>query len=407
MGDSRRPDCYPFEMQLQRKKRLDFILGGLTIFFLKPFVIFLGKLLRRSHKLEPSGRILVMKLIGGGSLLLAYPALVSLKEQLSNRGSLMLVTTPAVVPFARELKIFDHIYVISDKSLWSLLSSTFRFWMSAAFRVDTCIDLEIHSRGTTLLSLVTLAQNRLGFFKETVYWRLNLYTHLVFYNTYSCSADFYSSLISLMGVATKNLDQASRAFRESHPITAGSGEWSLSFACSDHARERQLSPHQWVLALKKINIPQTIKIILLGSQKDFDEGETLKLEIEKQLGLTCQNECGAHALSGTIRRIGQSKRFLGIDSGLLHLARLLGKDTVSFWGPTDPGTRLMPRNGGEDLIFYNKVSCSPCIHFADTPPCQGKNLCMEAIFKTEISHQQRSWAILAPHGLKSVEIKNG
>ena len=133
----------------------------------------------------------------------------------------------------------------------------------------------------------------------------------------------------------------------------------------------------------------------------------LKKEIEKALGLICQNECGAHALSGTIRRIGQSQRFLGIDSGLLHLARLLGKNTVSFWGPTDPGTRLMPRNRGEDLIFYNKVSCSPCVHFADMPPCQGKNLCIDAIFSPEISHQQRSWAILAPNAHTSVEIKNG
>ena len=394
-------------MQLQRKKRLDLFLGGITIFFLKPFVVLIGKVLRRSHELQPRGRVLVMKLIGGGSLLLAYPALIALKEKLAGRGQLILVTTPAVVPFARELKIFDRIYVINDRNLLTLLWSTFKFLTSTVFRVDTCIDLEIHSRGTTLLSLLTLARNRLGFFKETVYWRLNLYTHLVFYNTYSCSADFYSSLISLLGVPTKHFDQASLVFKQSHPVTAGDGEWSLSFACSDHARERQLTPQQWTAALQKVSVPQNTKIILLGSRNDFEAGELLKKEIEKSLGLSCQNECGVHALSETIRRIGQSQRFLGIDSGLLHLARLLGKNTVSFWGPTDPGTRLMPRNGGEDLIFYNKVSCSPCVHFADAPPCQGKNLCISAIFAPEISHQQRSWAILAPHGQSSVEIKNG
>jgi ADP-heptose:LPS heptosyltransferase len=394
-------------VQLQRKKRLDLFVGGLTIFFLKPLVVLIGKALRRSHDLQPRGRVLVMKLIGGGSLLLAYPALVALKEKLATGGELVIVTTPAVVPFARELKIFDRIYVINDRNLVTLLWSTLQFLTSVVFRVDTCIDLEIHSRGTTLLSLLTLARNRLGFFKETVHWRLNLYTHLVFYNTYSCSADFYSSLISLMGIPSKNFDQASLAFRKSHPVTTGHGEWSLSFACSDHARERQLTPQQWTAALQKVGVPENTKMILLGSRNDFQAGELLKKEIEKTLGLTCHNECGAHALSETIRRIGQSQRFLGIDSGLLHLARLLGKDTVSFWGPTDPGTRLMPRNSGEDLIFYNKVSCSPCVHFADTPPCQGKNLCISAIFASEISHQQRSWAILAPHGQSSVEIKNG
>ncbi len=394
-------------MKLNHKKQIDLLLGGVAVFLLKPLVIIMGRLLRRPHDLQLNGRILVMKLVGGGSLVLAYPALLALKEKMQGQGELSIVTTPSVAPFARELKLFDHIHVIEDRSFLALVFSTLRFLCSQIFRVDTCIDLEIHSRGTAILSLLTMAHNRLGFYKETVYWRMNLYTHLVFYNTYSCSADFYGSLIALFNVPSKNFDQAAMVFQNEHPVSSPEGEWCLSFACSDHARERQMTPAQWVEALKKVSVPERTRIVLLGSRQDHSQGETLKHEITKQMGLICSNECGEHALSGTVKRMAQTQKFLGIDSGLLHFARLLGKNTVSFWGPTDPGTRLMPRNRGEDILFYNKVSCSPCVHFADTPPCQGKNRCIEAIFNSELAHQQRSWAVLAPQGSQVVEIYNG
>lgn len=393
-------------MKFTHKKKFDLWIGGLAVFVLKPLVMFMGLLLRRPHDLEIRGRVLVMKLVGGGSLVLAQPALWALKKKINNKYPLVIVTTPSVAPFARELQLFDKIYIIDDRHLITLLLTTMRFVLSLVFRVDTCIDLEIHSRGTAILSLFTLARNRLGFFKETIYWRINLYTHLVFYNTYSCSSDFYNALISLFGVSSVVYDQAAEAFQKKYASQQQTQDWCLSFACSEHARERQLSPKQWVLALKKMDLTKDNRIVLLGSRREHAQAEMLKQEIELQTGFTCINECGHHDLGGTIERIAQSQKFLGIDSGLLHLARLLGKNTVSFWGPTDPRTRLTPRQKGEDSVYYNKVSCSPCVHFADTPPCQGQNRCIEAIFSPELITQSRSWAILAAKDLRSVEIKN-
>lgn len=393
-------------MKFNQKKKFDLLIGGLAVFFLKPIVIALGFLLRRPHVLEVRGRILVMKLVGGGSLVLAYPALLALKQKINNQYPLTIVTTPSVAPFARELQLFDKIYVINDRNLITLFVSTLRFFLTQIFRVDTCIDLEIHSRGTAILSLLTLARNRLGFFKESIYWRKNLYTHLVFYNTYSCSSDFYNALVSLLKVSGVQYDQAAEVFQKQHGANQEGPEWCLSFACSEHASERQLSPKQWILALKKTSITKDNPIVLLGSRRDYAQAEILKQEIEKLTDISCFNECGKYDLGGTVKRIARSQNFIGIDSGLLHLARLLGKSTISFWGPTDPNTRLTPRRKGEDVVFYNKVSCSPCVHFADIPPCHGQNRCIEAVFFPEIAEQSRSWAFLANHQLISVEIKN-
>jgi ADP-heptose:LPS heptosyltransferase len=65
-----------------------------------------------------------------------------------------------------------------------------------------------------------------------------------------------------------------------------------------------------------------------------------------------------------------------IDSALLHYGRLLGVRTISFWGPTDPGSLLRPEPGAAEEVHYRKLSCSPCVHLTQQPPCGGNNLCM-------------------------------
>jgi hypothetical protein len=49
---------------------------------------------------------------------------------------------------------------------------------------------------------------------------------------------------------------------------------------------------------------------------------------------------------------------------------------VSYWGPTDPATRLKPSNVALDVIHYRRIACSPCVHIASDPPCYGNNVCM-------------------------------
>ena len=57
-------------MNLRLKQFLDFYLGGFLILLLRPVVVLVGRLLRRDHDAEVRGEICVLKLLGGGSLLL-------------------------------------------------------------------------------------------------------------------------------------------------------------------------------------------------------------------------------------------------------------------------------------------------------------------------------------------------
>jgi ADP-heptose:LPS heptosyltransferase len=81
-------------------------------------------------------------------------------------------------------------------------------------------------------------------------------------------------------------------------------------------------------------------------------------------------------LRESVRIIAAMDEVLCIDSALLHFSRLLGRRTVSFWGPTDPRTLLRPNSSGLDDIHYVKIPCSPCVHMSHQPPCKGQNICM-------------------------------
>ncbi len=50
--------------------------------------------------------------------------------------------------------------------------------------------------------------------------------------------------------------------------------------------------------------------------------------------------------------------YLGNDSGVTHLAAILGIPTIAIFGPTDPAV-WGPR-GSRGKVFYKKKSCSPC-----------------------------------------------
>lgn len=140
-------------MRLRGKQRLDYYLGGLLIGLLRPVVPCLGWLLQRDHAPTVRGDICVIKVLGGGSLVIAYPALLGLRERYPDR-ELSLICGRAVVPFAETLGIFDRLLVVDDSDPVRLATGTAAA-IRGAWRVDTVLDLEVYSRLSTVLSLLT------------------------------------------------------------------------------------------------------------------------------------------------------------------------------------------------------------------------------------------------------------
>ena len=468
-------------MNLRSKLFLDYYFGGFLHAVLRVPTILLGKLLRRDHDLSRCREIAILKLLGGGSLVIAYPALLALRR-LPRLEKLRLITTPAVAPFGALLGIFDEIVIVrDDRGLPALAADSARAFRKF-FRHDALIDLEIHSRLTTVFALLTAARNRIGFFTNISFWRRHLNTHLLFCNLTNGICDFYDQLAALFGTSPVNAEVCEREFRsrlgkdefagdlirlamapawvgalaqriarrepasmELYPLEAAAdrarlertttlmkgrspgrgavrsqaGRTSLQElaaavgatpmdagvcepefrrrlgergferdpfrlaiapACSGLSRERMLRRQEWleVVARRIARYEPAVELHLLGGAADRAELEQMTILFEGRFRgrAAVHNHAGKTSLKESVRIVAAMDEVLCIDSALLHFSRLLGRRTVSFWGPTDPRTLLRPSSTALDEIHYLKIPCSPCVHMSHQPPCKGQNICM-------------------------------
>ena len=124
------------------------------------------------------------------------------------------------------------------------------------------------------------------------------------------------------------------------------------------------------------------QIFILGSAADDALGEELIAALRPHLPKAeFNNRCGKLPLPDSLALLRSMDEFWGIDSGILHAARLLGISSHSVWGPTDPRTRLRPIHGLQETILYERIACSPCIHVTEAPPCEGNNICIRRMFE--------------------------
>jgi ADP-heptose:LPS heptosyltransferase len=380
-------------VKLTSKQRIDWYLGGLLIFVLRPLVRAAGLLLKRDHELRVGGKICVQKFIGGGSLVLALPALSGLRSRHPD-VDILLICSPELEPFAKTLDVFDRILVVDDSRI-SRLVRTGLETLIACFRADTVIDFEVYSRLSTVLSVLTLARNRLGFFLHDVFWRRGLHTHLVFFNGFSGSYFFYEKIVELLGAAPDDVDACSHRIRARLPEASGRlrERTCIGASCSELAPERMLSPEQWQkVFLERAAEPEPHTFVFLGADRDRARADAIVERVRSDLPHhEFLNLCGTLSLDESLAELASAGEFWGIDSALLHYARLFRLKCVSWWGPTDPRTRLKPIEGLVEEVFYRKIPCSPCVHLAETAPCNGNNLCIQNHFE-EADDDNLDWS---------------
>ena len=368
-------------MTLRARLAIDYYAGGTAHVLLKPIVMLMGILLRRNHTLRPDGDVAIVKLLGGGSLVIAYPALLALKRR-PGVNKLRLLASPATRPFAEILGIFDEIIVVRDGGLGLLVDSVHA--IAKLWRCDTLVDLEVHSRLTTVFCTLTCARNRVGFYTTDSFWRKGLSTHLLFCQLNEGIYNFYDQVARILGGTVGTLEDASVAFRQALGVSPATevvaGAIAIAPCCSELGRERMLDIDEWALVMSQRyahpRVPPT-EVHLLGGNGDRPYLSQLQSALSAALpGARILNRAGELKLRESVALLTSIEALFAIDSSMLHFARLLGVPTTSFWGPTDPMTRLRPRSVAADEVHYAKIPCSPCVHISSQTPCKGNNVCI-------------------------------
>ena len=394
-------------MTLRRKLQLDYYVGGVLHVLLKLPTMLLGKLLHRDHQIAPGDGVVFLKLLGGGSLVIAYPSLLAIKK---TGRHLTLITTPGIKPFAEVLGVFDEIRVIHDHSTPRLaLDSLAAIW--TVRRCPVMVDLEIHSRLSTVFCLLTCARNRVSFYSITAFWRTNLATHLLYYNAQAPVYHFYDQVAQLLGAKAMNLADARAAFvRRLGQITpgpaipAGQRHIGIAATCSNLSPERMLRPAEWadIISARVVNVSETTVHLLGAASEKPQLAELADVVTAAVPGLRVTNHAGAMPLEQSVLMISKLDRLLAIDSALLHFARLIGVPAESWWGPTSPTHLLREPRPAE--AHYRALSCSPCIHVTGDRPCRGDNRCMRvSVLADGASVDDNPLWLVEPTGAKSAD----
>jgi ADP-heptose:LPS heptosyltransferase len=376
-------------MQFRFIRLLDQIIGKFLLLALNPLCGLIAHFLPSPVKETPQ-TIAILKLHGGGSLLIALPALLGIRTKYP-QAVLTLIGTGETEKYAELTGVFDRTLLIDSGSLPVLLISGVKA-LAASFGQDVVIDLEPHSSLAAVFCPLTFAARRIGFVKAHEPYRARSYTDALYFNLHAPIHIFYEQVTALLKASPASIEACRTALKTQSdgnqqllkPEHAKPVLYISPFA-SSLSTERMLPAEIWIEQLQKKFGTARFTLIVGGGMNEIELSRGFAARIGAALpSAQVVNACGRRSLCQTAADIGGADEFWGIDSGPLHLARLLGKKCTSFWGPTNPAFLLGAIPGLEEQVFYRSFPCSPCVHVSATSPCKSDNQCMKLLFKPEI-----------------------
>jgi len=375
-------------MTFRHRILLDRLLAVPLAVTINSLVRLLGKILRRNHSFNPetTREIVVCKLVGMGSILQATPLFRALKRQFP-QARLTVLTLQANASLVSRLDGVDETLCLDDSGTLSMLWTTVMVLGKLIVRhVDHFCDLEVYSGFSCLLSVFSLARNRLGFYRHSNRFKKGIYTQLVYFNTRMPVRRLYLQLGRTAGVSSDAIDSLGSirvesseriALQKKLADMALQGPYLLvNPNASDLLIERRWPKRYFSESIRRI-AEKGHNVVLVGSKSEAVYVGSLLEDIPHPLQSRVFNTAGLLSLGELFALIEGAMCVLTNDTGPMHMAFALRKPIVCLFGPCDPGHYGL--DGPKIVTLYAPVSCSPCIHEVDEPPCHGHNVCMQRL----------------------------
>jgi ADP-heptose:LPS heptosyltransferase len=116
-----------------------------------------------------------------------------------------------------------------------------------------------------------------------------------------------------------------------------------------------------LIVLLKMNLGLTP--VLVGDEKDREMneriiGEAKQRDRDGKMG-SIVNLAGKTNLTDLCQLLKRASLFVGVDSGIMHLASSLDIPVVGIFGPTDP-SQVGPQNKKSVVVQKKEMECVPC-----------------------------------------------
>ena len=376
-------------MKYKHKLLIDHKIGGFVCGVLSLAARPARKLFRRDHSLRKAPRtVLFLKFVGLGSVCRSSFLIRACKMKYPE-SRIAFACFPECATLVGLYGQIDDLLVIRDKGLLELCLDTVKALVWCwSHRVDLVIDLEVHSKYSSIFAASTLSRDRAGFCYISSRFRRDLYTHLVYWNPLRHTDESYKQLAQAL-----DMDGSSSTLIPKVPVYDQEKTQQLLDECgvtkSDRivcvnvnagplSLERRWPAGSFAKTLSSIPKHKGIHIFLLGTlpEKKYVDSVLTLLSPERS-AFNMHNIAGRLTLPMLVDLLKRSFLLLTNDSGPMHLAELLKTPTVSLWGPTAPALYGSPSENHK--AFYQPLYCSPCVHITDSPPCAGDNQCLKRL----------------------------
>jgi ADP-heptose:LPS heptosyltransferase len=357
----------------------------------------------------PPAHVLFIELAEMGSTVLAYPAMQVLKARYPQAQLYFVIFKH----LKESLDICDlipteNVLVIDSTSLWSLGRDTLAFALACRRKkIDTVIVLEMFARYSAILSYISGARKRVGFYRyqhEGLYIG-DFFSHKVHYNPHIHTAHAFISLVQALA-APRGEVPLTKISLQDYPLT-------LPVFPSTAAERRRiwhrlqdgqtpldptkqlvivnpnaspwLSLRKWPLdnyaaLVKRLLTDEALYVVLIGVAAEKPDADYICQAVQSARVV---DFTGKTTLSDLLHLFNLGAVLITNDSGPAHFAALTTIPTVVFFGPETP-TLYRPL-GNRCTVLYAHYACSPCVSAYNQrrSACQD-NRCLQSIGVEEV-----------------------
>ena len=371
---------------------------------------------------SPPHRILVILLSEMGSLVLAYPMLVRLKQQYPEASLHVML-------FAKNREVLDllgvipeaNVLTVNDRSLAGFaMDSLGAIQKMRALKFDVVIDCELFSRVSSIFSYLSGAPIRVGFHRYTQegLYRGSFINPPVLYNPYRHLSQQFLTMVAAIESKTVPTAKGALVTNIMDPPMLAFPEDELRHVTAQlHAdfpaiRDKQLVliyPSGGILPIRAWPLENYSRlcasllgdgcaVALIGLKEDKPLAQTITAHCQSPycVDLTGYTKSVRHLLA----IFHHASLLVTNDGGPGQFAALTSIPALVFFGPETPSLYSPLANNIHCL--YSAWSCSPCLTAYNhrTSPCDGDNQCLKQITPDQVLAKAR--AMLQAGALRNI-----
>jgi lipopolysaccharide heptosyltransferase II len=329
-------------------------------------------------------KILILKLWGMGSIVLASPLLVKLRER-HPRARIDFLSMSENAPILELLPQLDRRLTLDlSRGIPAFFLGTLRTLLALRReRYDLLYDLEFFTRFSAIFSRLVRPLRSVGFSAKNQ-WRGRLHDVQVPFNAYHHVTLNFLALLrgdpmdpidtspiesdaalpplrapAASWEAARSRLSADPAWREGAPIVV------VNPNAGDMALERRWPAERVGELLRHLCARRELNVIAIGSpaEREYVESVIRGARLEARI----VNAAGRIDVRELVALLSQAAAVVTNDSGPLHLAAAAGASTVALFGPETPTLYgpLRSRPGQRHAVHYLALACSPCMFVHD------------------------------------------